>query len=98
MDLHTSGILNAQVGNLDVKVDVAVDTKSGKITINSFQVDALKSVKIDFQGPVKVADDIVDLIGESFITIFNKQAEELVGKVVKDMLQKELDHMKFPPQ
>ncbi|CAG2163985.1 unnamed protein product [Oppiella nova] len=98
MDLHTDGILNAQVGNLDVKVDVAIDSKSGKITINSFEVDKLKSVKIDFHGPIPVADEIVDLIGEAFITIFNKQAEELVGKVVKDILAKELDHMKFPPQ
>ncbi|XP_054154720.1 uncharacterized protein LOC128953265 isoform X3 [Oppia nitens] len=96
MDLKTSGLLNATTGTLDVIVDIGADDK-GKLHVNTFNIDELKHVKIDFKGPIKVADDIVDALADGFVAVFNKQTRELLSKVVKDMLEKELENLHFPP-
>ncbi|XP_054154717.1 uncharacterized protein LOC128953265 isoform X1 [Oppia nitens] len=96
MDLKTSGSLEAYVDKLDVIADIGADDK-GKLHVNGFNIDELKHVRIDFHGPIKVADHIIDALADGFVDIFNKQTRELLSKVVKDLLEKELQNLHFPP-
>jgi len=91
MDIKEKGLLNVDVGDFDVKVEVTVDDKQ-KLHIGTFAVDKLKAVKVDFQGPIKPLDGIIDLIAEAFVTVLNKQAEKLIGDLLKGIVQKELDN------
>ncbi|CAG2115077.1 unnamed protein product [Medioppia subpectinata] len=92
MDLHTSGTVEIKIANFDTKVEVITDA-AGKLAIKDFQVDELKKVGIVFHGPVEPLDGIVDLLGESFITLFNKQSRDLVGKILKGVVEKELQNL-----
>jgi len=92
MDLKTSGTLDVQLSNIDVKVDVDT-TAAGKLEIKDFTVDALKLTKVDFKGPIPAGDEIVDLLGQSFVTIFNKQSRDLIGGLLKGIVQKELENL-----
>ena len=94
-DLHTSATLESQVGDIDVKATVALGS-DGKPTLSSFEIDELRHVKIDVHTPLKILDHLVDALAEGFITVFNPMARDLISKVAKDLLEKELKNAKFP--
>ena len=94
MDLHTHVTLESLIGDIDVKATIGVE--NGKPAITEFQIDELKHVKIDIHTPIKILDHFIDFLGEEFIKIFNPTAENLISKILKDVVGKELANFKMP--
>jgi len=95
MDLHTHLTLESQIGDIDVKAVIGLDS-SGKPSITSFEIDELKHVKLDVHTPIPILDHFIDFLGEEFIKVFNPVARNLVSKILKDMVGKELSNFKMP--
>jgi len=95
MDLHTHVTLESQVGDIDVKATITLDS-AGKATINQLEIDELEHVKIHVHTPIAILDPLIDLFGDEFVKIFNPMAKEMLSKLLKDMLGKELENFKMP--
>ncbi|XP_054157977.1 mite allergen Lep d 7-like [Oppia nitens] len=93
--IHSTINLDADIGNIDVKITVGMNEK-GKLQLKEFQVDELKHVKFHVKG-LKILDPLVNVMADAFVAIFNPQARQILGNILKNIIGKEIENLKFPP-
>ncbi|CAG2104697.1 unnamed protein product [Medioppia subpectinata] len=92
---HATVNLDVSIGNLDVKLGVGLDDKQ-KMHLNDFNIDELKNVKIHVSG-LKIFTPLVNALANAFVNVFNPQTRQILGNLLKGIIEKEIQNIKIPP-
>ncbi|MEV6734442.1 MULTISPECIES: hypothetical protein [unclassified Streptomyces] len=66
----------------NMKRVLAAVALTGAVLSCSGVAQAQETKPVD-SGPAKATDSIIDVLGEAFVTILNKQAEGLIGNLLR---------------